>query len=129
RRALRREPRHRAPARRPVQRRSAPMPRPAFQSGSRHKSLSCPRAGPKPGAPRRRSLDRLLLGIALFALIGVGQVLGADPASPDAGLHDHVLSFLAGNGEILEGAVIALSLAILTFGPADQIVGSAAGKI
>ena len=46
-----------------------------------------------------------------------------------ASLHDHRLGVLARDFVAVEDAGLALALAVLALGPADQIVGGAAGEI
>ena len=57
------------------------------------------------------------------------QIGFGDPAGLQARLHDDRFGFLARHFEAVEKAGLALGLAVLAFGPADEIVGGAAGQI
>ena len=60
---------------------------------------------------------------------GFDQIGFRDPAGLQARLHDDRLAFLARQFEAVEDAGLALGFAILALGPADEIVGGAAGQV
>src|SRR6478752_6425877 len=75
------------------------------------------------------ALSRLIFGrLGLFG--GLGEVGLGDPAGLDAGLHDHRFSIVTGDIQAIERArIFGLLAAFLALGPADQIVGGAAGEV
>ena len=100
----------------------------------RSRRLPAPELSVRPpawiGAGVRLGLD---LGIGLRVgrrrVEAPGEVGLGDPAGLDAGLHDHLLGLLARQLEAVEHAGVAHALAVLALGPADQVVGGAAGEI
>ena len=63
------------------------------------------------------------------ASLGLGRPAALDPAGLDAGGHDHGLGLGAGQLEAVESALVAGRLGAAALGPADEIVGGAAGQI
>src|SRR3954452_19214689 len=75
------------------------------------------------------ALSRLIFSrLSLFGRLG--EIGLGDPAGLDAGLHDHRFGIVTGDVEAIERAgELGLLAAFLAFGPADQIVGGAAGEV
>src|SRR6185437_16785030 len=70
----------------------------------------------------------------VFGDLGLRGLLGeiglADPAGLEARLHDHRLGVVAGNLDAVENArVLGRLAAVLALGPANEIVGGAAGEV
>src|SRR5262249_9050779 len=79
----------------------------------------------------RRSLRRCgLFGRRLLLGGGHGgKIPFADPAGPEARLHDHRPAFGAGEFEAIEGTGVVYGLVVLALAPAGEIIGGTAGEI
>src|SRR5581483_10695130 len=103
------------------QRRGLAGPRPVVEIGVSH--------GEHLWAISLSLSSRLVFG-GLGLLGRLGEVGLGDPAGLDAGLHDQRLGLLARNLDAIEETGVLHRLtAFLALGPADQVVGGAAGEI
>src|SRR5690606_23138729 len=80
-------------------------------------------------APRHGQEARLRGRPFRQPFLGHRKVVLGDPAGLQAGLQDHLLGFLTGDREVLEGALETLDFTVLAFDPADEIVTGATGKV
>src|SRR6478752_8483575 len=102
----------------------------AILRGPRSRSSSCNRSCMRAG-PWPLGLCLGCLGRSFGGRFGRRrrEILFLDPAGLDPRLHDQRLGFLARQIEAIEDAGVLDRLAVLALGPADQVVGGAAGQI